>query len=278
MSGPPPAIDGATRLFAIIGDPVAQVRSPQVFNPILAAAGLNAVLVPCHVLPDRFEASVRGLMALGNLDGIVVTVPYKVRALAVADRVLPVGRQVGAVNALRREPDGTWSADMFDGRGLTRGLREQAIPVEGARAMVIGSGGAGSAVAVALAEAGAAALTLFDVDGTKAEALAARVREAYPSCAVRVGAPEVQGHDMLVNATPIGMAPGDGLPADLGTLPPGLLVVDVVMKPEVTPLMRHARACGCRVIGGRTMLEGQAEELADFLGMRVPGSGRGGAP
>jgi shikimate dehydrogenase len=65
------------------------------------------------------------------------------------------------------------------------------------------------------------------------------------------------------------MAPEDGLPADLGTLPPGLLVVDVIMKPEVTPLMRHARDCSCRVIGGRTMLEGQAEELADFLRMRA---------
>ncbi len=269
MSGAPAPIDGATRLYVIVGDPVAQVRSPQVFNPILGAAGRNAVLVPCHVLPDRFEASLRGLMALGNLDGIIVTVPYKVRALSLADRVLPVGRQVGAVNALRREPDGTWSADMFDGRGLTRGLAGQGIPVRGARAMVIGSGGAGSAVAVALAEAGAAGLTLFDVDEAKVQGLAARVREAYPACAVRVGPPAAEGHDMLVNATPIGMAPEDGLPADLGSLPAGLLVVDVIMKPEVTPLMRHARDCGCRVIGGRTMLEGQAEELADFLRMRA---------
>lgn len=270
MSGVGPAIDGATRLYAIIGDPVAQVRSPQVFNPILARAGRNAVLVPCHVLPDRFEEAVRGLMALGNLDGIVVTVPYKVRALGIADRVLPVGRQVGAVNALRREPDGTWSADMFDGRGLTRGLAGLGLAVEGVRAMVIGAGGAGSAVAVALAEAGAAALTLFDVDGVKADALAVRVREAYPACAVRVGEPAAAGHGMLVNATPVGMAPEDGLPADLGPLPSDLLVVDVIMKPEVTPLMRHAQACGCRVIGGRTMLDGQAEELADFLRMRAP--------
>jgi shikimate dehydrogenase len=274
MSGLQAAIDGATRLYAIIGDPIAQVRSPQVFNPILAAAGRNAVLVPCHVLPERFEESVRGLMALGNLDGIVVTVPYKARALQAADRVLPVGRQVGAVNALRREPDGTWSADMFDGRGLIRGLAGQDLSVQGVRAMVIGAGGAGSAVAVALAEAGAAALTLFDVDGAKAQALAARVREAYPACEVRVGPPGVEGHGMLVNATPIGMAPEDGLPADLGSLLPGLLVVDVIMKPEVTPLMRHAQSCGCRVIGGRTMLEGQAEELADFLRMRAPETDR----
>lgn len=260
-------IDGATRLFGIVGDPVDQVRSPEVFNPILASAGRNAILVPMHVHPDRFEKTLRGLMALGNLDGLVVTVPYKPRALALADRVLPTGLQVGAVNALRREPDGTWTADMFDGRGLTRGLASQGLSVRGARAMVIGTGGAGSAVVVALAEAGAAAIALFDVDQAKAEALAARVREGYPACAVGFGPPDVEGRDILINATPIGMGPEDGLPAELGSLPASLLVVDVIMKPEVTPLMRHAKACGCRVIGGRVMLEGQTEELARFLGM-----------
>ena len=261
----PQCIDGSTRLYAIIGDPIAQVRSPQVFNPRLRAAGRNAVLVPLHVRPERFEETLRGLMALGNLDGLVVTIPYKARALALADRVLPTGRQVGAVNALRREPDGSWTGDMFDGRGLVRGLAGQGHTVAGRRVMLIGAGGAGSAVAMALAEAGAAGITLFDVDAAKAESVAARVTEAYPACAVRVAPPAVEGHDTLVNATPIGMAPGDGLPADLGRLDPGLLVVDVIMKPEVTLLLRHAQACGCRTMGGRHMLEGQAEEVMRFF-------------
>ena len=261
----PQCIDGSTRLYGIIGDPIAQVRSPQVFNPRFRAVGCNAVLVPLHVRPERFEETLRGLMALGNLDGLVVTIPYKARALALADRVLPTGRQVGAVNALRREPDGSWTGDMFDGRGLVRGLAGQGHMVAGRRIMLIGAGGAGSAVAMALAEAGAAGITLFDVDAAKAESVAARVTEAYPACAVRVAPPALKGHDMLVNATPIGMAPGDGLPADLGRLDPGLLVVDVIMKPEVTPLLRHAQACGCRTMGGRHMLEGQAEEVMRFF-------------
>ena len=261
----PQCIDGSTRFYGIIGDPIAQVRSPQVFNPRLRAAGRNAVLVPLHVRPERFEETLRGLMALGNLDGLVVTIPYKARALALADRVLPTGRQVGAVNALRREADGSWTGDMFDGRGLVRGLAGQGHTVAGRRVMLIGAGGAGSAVAMALAEAGAAGITLFDVDAAKSESVAARVTEAYPACAVRVALPAVEGHDMLVNATPIGMAPGDGLPADLGRLDPGLLVVDVIMKPEVTPLLRHAQACGCRTMGGRHMLEGQAEEVMRFF-------------
>ena len=263
-------VDGATRLYGIVGDPIAQVRSPQVFNPRFAAAGLNAVLVPLHVRPENFDETVRGLMALANLDGLVVTVPYKARALALADRVLATGRQVGAVNALRREPDGRWTGDMFDGRGLVRGLRERGYDVAGRRLALVGAGGAGSAVAVAFAEAGAAEIAIHDLDRAKAESLAARVRAAYPGCEIRVEPPRTDGRDMLVNATPVGMAPGDGLPADLGRLDPDLLVVDVIMKPEVTPLLAHAQACGCRTVGGRAMLEGQAEEVARFFRVGGP--------
>ena len=262
---PQPVIDGSTRLFGIIGDPIGQVKSPLVFNPRFKAAGLDAVLVPLHVLPDRFEATLRGLMALGNLDGIVVTVPYKVRALSLVDEVMPTGRRVGAINAMRRERDGRWTGDMFDGRGLVRGLADEGISIDKRRVMLIGAGGAGSAVAVAVAETGAAAITIHDIDGAKASSLAARVAQAYPFCQVRVGKPEAAGYDIIVNATPVGMAQGDGLPAEIGRLDAAQLVIDVIAKPEVTPLLAAARSRGCRTVGGKTMLAGQVAELEKFF-------------
>jgi shikimate dehydrogenase len=267
ISPPQPLIDGSTRLYGIIGDPIGQVKSPLVFNPRFKAIGLNAVLVPLNVLPDGFEATVRGLMALGNLDGIVVTVPYKTRAMALVDEVLPTGRKVGAINAMRREPDGRWSGDMFDGRGLVAGLAAEGLSVAGRRVMLIGAGGAGSAVAVAFADAGAAAITIHDLDHAKATGLAARAREAYPGCKVATGAPVAAGYDVLVNAPPIGMAQGDGLPAAIGELDPAQLVIDVIAKPEVTPLLAKAKACGCRTVGGKTMLGGQVTELERFFGI-----------
>ena len=262
---PADLVNGATRLYGIIGDPIQQVRSPEVMTARFRKAGRNAVLVPMHVSPKRFDATLRGLKALVNLDGLIVTVPYKVRILAHVDRLLPTGAAVGAVNAMRREKDGSWTGDMFDGRGLVRGLREAGHAVAGRKVMQLGAGGAGSAVAFALAEAGVAALTLFDLDAKKAESLAARVAAAYPSVAVRAAAPTLGACDILVNATPVGMAPGDGLPAELGRLDPALLVVDVVMKPPLTPLLSHAQACGCATMGGQAMLEGQADEVARFF-------------
>lgn len=259
-------IDGETRLLAIIGDPIAQVKSPKVLNPRFAAAGMDTVLLPVHVKPDLFDATVKGLMAIGNLDGIIITVPYKTRILPLIDHVAPMATQVGAANAMRRQPDGRWYGDMFDGRGLVRGLRNAAISPEGRRIMLIGAGGAGSAVAVALADAGVSALTIFDVDGAKADALARRVAAAFPACAVRAGPVDIPAHDTLINATPIGMAPGDGPPAPLDGLTSTVLVIDVIIKPETTPFLDFARATGCRTFNGRLMLDGQAEELANFFG------------
>ena len=258
-------IGGSTRLFAIIGHPIAQVKSPQTFNPRIAAAGLDAVLVPIHVVPEKFDDTVRGLKAIANLDGIVITVPYKARILPFIDQVLPMAEAVGAANAMRREPDGRWSGDMFDGVGLMRGLREQGEDPRGRRVMLLGAGGAGSAVAVALAQAGAAAVTIHDVDAVKTQAVVDRVKRAYPACDARAGAPDLDSHDTLINATPTGMAEGDPLPVSIERLRPEMLVVDIIMKPEVTAFLSAARQRGCKALPGKTMLEGQGVELMKFF-------------
>lgn len=262
-----PIVDGATRLYGIIGHPIDQVKSPELITPKFRAAGRNALMLPMHVTPERFDETVRGLKALANLDGIVITVPYKVRVTEHVDRLLPTAEQIGAVNAMRREPDGTWVGDMFDGRGFVRGLSGLGNTVGGKRVLLLGAGGAGSAIAFALAEAGAASVTLFDINEGKARDLAARLANTYPDCAIVAGPPTLGSHEILVNATPAGMTPGDGLPADFGKLDPKLIVADIIMKPQVTPLLAHARACGCRTMPGRAMLEGQADELVGFFGM-----------
>lgn len=259
-------IRGSTRLYAIIGNPIVQVKSPEILNPRFAAAGMDAVLVPVNVRPERFEETVSGLMAIGNLDGIIATVPYKARIMPFIDNVLPAAAVVGAANALRREAAGRWSGNMFDGLGLVRGLSEAPVAPEGRKIMLVGAGGVGSAIAVALADAGAATITIFDIDAAKAEALARRVAAAFPACVVRAGPVELPGHDTLVNATPIGMAPEDSLPMALDGLGPEIIAIDVIHKREgVTPFLHQARALGCRTFDGHVMLHGQAEELAQFF-------------
>ena len=261
-------INGETRLYAIIGYPIIQVRSPEVFNPRFSRAGRNAVLVPLEVHPDRLEQAVAGLFACANLDGLVVTVPHKTRMIGLVDEVLPTGAVVGAINAARREADGRWVGDMFDGRGCVRGLRKQGIEPAGRSALLVGAGGAGSAVAFALAEAAISRLTIFDVDAARASRVVAGIGRSYPAVRAEMGPPvPTRDHDLVINATPLGMAPGDPLPVDPGTLDASMVVVDVVMKPEMTPLLRAAAAIGCRIQPGRHMLEGQADAVASFFGL-----------
>jgi shikimate dehydrogenase len=131
--------------------------------------------------------------------------------------------------------------------------------------LLLGAGGAGSATGYALAEAGAAAITIHEVDAVKAERLAAGIRAAHPACRAVVRSPDPAGHDMLVNATPIGMADAPRMPVPFGRLDPALLVCDVIMKPEETPLLRHAKECGCTTVGGRAMLDGQVDEVLRFF-------------
>ena len=271
MSGAPlpPVVDGATRLFGIIGDPIVQVGSPRLYTERFRAAGRNAILVPFHVLPDRFEETVRGLKALENLDGIVITVPYKARILPFVDRLMSMGEKVDAINVMRRDRDGRWTGDMFDGRGLVKAVRKAGHLLEGRRVMLIGAGGVGRAIAVALAEAGAASITISDVQPTAAVALAERVTRLFPTCRAGVGTPTAEGHDMIVNASPVGMSASDGMPAPFGPLDPATLVFDVIVRPEPTPFMRHARSFGCPTFGGYAMMETQVDEAIAFLDGRT---------
>ena len=258
-------ITGTTRLYAIVGDPIAQVRSPQVFTERFASEDVDAVMIPIHVRAERFDEVMPALFALGNLDGVLVTVPFKTRMTAFAHRLGASARAVGAVNALRREADGSWSGDMFDGIGFVRGALRKGARLKGRRVSLFGAGGAGSAIASALADAGVATIHVIDVDRARAEALVDRLRTNFSASTFDVADAVSSGVDMIVNASPVGMRPDDPMPGTIGKLAPETLVGDVVIVDPPTALIRHARACGCSYVDGRDMHGGQVEAISGFF-------------
>ncbi|AQH03100.1 shikimate dehydrogenase [Burkholderia sp. KK1] len=262
------AIAGDTRLFAIVGDPIAQARSPLVFNEIFQRMGVNAVLVPMQIPAASLATAIAGLKDIGNLDGIVVTVPHKISMNPLVDRLQPIAQKVGAINCMRRAPSGEWIGEMYDGEGFTRGLRKQGHEPRGMSVFQAGAGGAGKALAHALASAGVRSLQLIDVDRAKQDALIAELAEAYPDVNVSAGSTAPEGVDMVVNATPCGMGGDDPLPFDIDRLDRRVLVADIIMKPERTRLLREAEARGHRIHLGRHLLENQAEIIAEFFGVK----------
>lgn len=263
----PSVIDGATRLLVIVGDPVNHVRSPSVYNPLIARAGRNVILVPWHAPAQQFAAVMHGLMRTENLDGILVTYPFKQQAMALADAIAPMGIRVGAVNALRREPDGRWTGGMFDGLGLVRALQRHGQHCAGRRAVVIGAGGAGSAIAFALAHAGASSIRIHDQDPRRASELVLKLRRWHPEAMTASGDVHLDGVDLLINATPVGIDPGHGLPTPIPQLGPEVTVVDIVPASTPTALSRLARASGCAHLAADAMVEGQAEAVLEFFGI-----------
>lgn len=257
-------ISGTTRLYGVLGDPVDQVRAPELLNPLLAE--LDAVLVPVQVSSAHLDAVVRDLRRIGNLDGLLVTVPHKADVCALATELGPGAGLAGTANALRPLRGGGWLADNFDGLGFVRGLRAAGHDPRGLRAGLAGAGGAGSAIAAALLDAGAAGLSVFDVDDSRRDGLIARLDAVWPGRINSATAAEVHRADLVINATPLGMSPDDPLPLDPDLVAVGALVADIIMKPVETALLRAAAARGLAVHHGRHMLEQQVSCYQEFFG------------
>ena len=257
-------VSGRTRLFGIVGHPIEQVRSPEMFTAEFRRRGLDAILVPMHVLPDDFDALLPQLLRLSNLDGVIFTIPYKLRARALADHLGEQARVVGAINALGRRASG-WHGDIFDGIGCIEAFRRRGIALTGRKMLLLGAGGAGSAIGVALASERPASIRLYDVDPTRAEALAATITRAFPAVAVNAGSPRLDEIDILLNATPAGMLDDGRLPIAIEALPGAMTVFDAVVKPETTPLLALAERCGCTTVRGREMMRGQISRIVDFF-------------
>ena len=155
---------GTTDLYLILGDPVAQVQAPLIFNDIFRRAQRDAVMVAMRVTAANLETVFAGLKHVDNLKGIALAIPHKAPMLSLADHASEMARIVGATNAVRRDADGRWFADMFDGLGFVHGLAAAGHAIAGRHALLVGAGGGGSAIAAALLQQDIGRLRLADID------------------------------------------------------------------------------------------------------------------
>jgi shikimate dehydrogenase len=263
---PHPEFRSTPSIIPLVGYPIGQVLTPPLFNAHFAAQGVNTVMIPVEMSAGsvcEFFAAMRGW---SNCAGCSVTIPHKQAAFAAADAHTERAKNAGAVNFLRRDPDGRLIGDMTDGLAMAQAIAGTGFALAGARTLLAGAaGGAGGAIADALCAAGIASLDLVD---PRAEACAAlgRILEArYPGVAVgRTG--QADGYDLAVNASPMGMRPDDPMPIDLDRLAANALIADVVTKPVVTALIAAARQRGMRTVTGDAMAAAQLPFQLRHLG------------
>ncbi|HZQ59781.1 MAG TPA: shikimate dehydrogenase [Casimicrobiaceae bacterium] len=259
-------ISGHTTLIPHIGYPTETFKAPLIYNPWFAVRGIDTIVVPMACAADDYEALLKPLFRVRNVIGALITMPHKVSTVAMLDERSVAVEIAGSCNAILKRPDGGLAGDMFDGVGYTRGAKRRGFEFRGARVLVVGAGGVGSAIAASIAAERAGEIALHDVDVHAAEALAQRLSRHYPALAVRVTSSDPAGYDMVVNATPLGMKDGDPLPVDVARLSPRTFVGEVVMKQEMTPLLRAASARGCPYQVGTDMLFEQIPAYLEFFG------------
>ena len=264
-------IDGRTRLVGLIGWPVEHSLSPLMHNAAFDELGLNWRYLPFPVPPDRVEAAVRGLVALG-IAGVNVTVPHKQAAMPVLDRVAGEAQALGAVNTIVTKRSLSGRAELSghntDHAGFLRALRNEGFePAAGGAAVIIGAGGAARAVVYSLIRAGMGRIVVMNRTPGRARSLVndldrhrqGRTRlQALPFTHEQL-ADSAQTANLLVNATSKGMWPqvDESIWPEKVPMPSHLTVYDLVYNPLETRLLAQARTAGAETIDGLGMLVAQ---------------------
>lgn len=255
-------ITGTTKIYGILGRPVTHSLSPAMHNAAFAALGLPAVYVPFAV--QNLAQAVQGLRGL-DISGASVTIPFKEEIIPLLDEVDDVSRVIGAVNTMVNQQGRLWGTNT-DWQGALAALEEQ-IDLKGTQVVILGAGGAGRAIVYAVRQTGGT-VVVTDADESKARNLAEEFEAVYLPFKKAVEHPA----SVLINATPVGMAPKvDGIPFPPEHLGQFKVVMDIVYQPLQTRLLREAAAHGCRVIDGLQMLIYQgARQFELFTGQPAP--------
>lgn len=258
-------IRGTTDLYLVIGDPVAQVKSPALYSDWCQRSGVDAIFLPFQIARDHGQQVFDALRHVPNLRGMIVTIPFKPLAAGLCAHLTTRAQAAGAVNVIRLAGDGGWHGDALDGFGCVAALQAKGRDPKGARVRIVGAGGAGASVAAALAEAGAATISIGDLDRDRAGQLAARLAASFPHLDTTAEPLAGGAFDIVVNASPAGMRPDDPLPLDPAMLGGQPVVIEMIMQPARTPLFALAEQNGCPVIEGRQVLDGQFQQTLRFL-------------
>lgn len=257
--------------FAVLGHPVAHSLSPVIHAANFRAVGFDGSYEKFDVAPADLASAVARLRAEGY-SGLNITVPHKIAVVALLDRQDESVRRYGACNTLKFEEDGTVTGYNTDVIGFVDGLAAHGFSIRGRRVFIVGCGGAGSALAACACHEGAAELKVADLRAQSVESLVARLSAGGFETEVS-GLPVLDGTasdaqkaawgeaakdaDLVVNATPAGLHPGEPSALPPECFRPGQFVLDIVPTKEFPPTAAAARAAGATAADGLEFLVAQ---------------------
>jgi shikimate dehydrogenase len=265
----------------VIGDPIAQSKSPAIHGFWLEKLGIAADYRPCHVRPEELADYLAARRADPLWRGCNVTMPHKQAVMPLLDRIDPPADSIGAVNTILPLGDGALAGTNTDAAGFLEPLAADLAETHYYRmARIIGTGGAARAIIAALADKGFT-LVVAGRDPGKARALLDELAPrgehhaidlAHFATPTEFAFDDREGClDLVINASLLGMQGQPPLAFDWSHAPPGSIAYDIVTAPRDTPLLQAARAAGNRTIDGLSMLIGQAAVAFErFFGQPAP--------
>ncbi len=255
--------------YAVIGDPIAHSRSPEMHTHWLKEEQIDASYIPIHLTKDQLAKGIDSLRLLG-CSGWNVTVPHKEAIIPLLDEIDPLAEKMHAVNTVVRQSDGTLKGYNTDGLGYVRSLEERFPTLDRAsRVLIIGAGGAAKGIAYAMKQEGYTSVTIANRTLERAEKLAA-VLEAE-ALTLEEASEQLEIFDLLIQTTSVGMQHAlQGVPLDLTRLRSDAIVTDIIYTPKETELLRLARQKGAKTMNGLGMFIHQGALAFSYWTNRYP--------
>lgn len=260
---------GRSDVFAIIGHPVTQVQSPSLYNSHFADISFDAVFIALDVEPKLVPEYFRLMRGTKNLRGGFVTVPHKRSAADCMDELTPRAEALHAVSVVKND-NGRLIGDMTDGPAFLDATRGRGLEPSGKRVALIGGGSAASAIAHACAEQKVAELVMSVRRRERHEALRAIVESVPNAPSLSFDLDTLDGFDLVINGTSVGMAGDDNVPFPVETMSAHSMVGEVVTDPRVTPWLAAALAKGCKVQYGLDMAKAQTQLVSTWWDIPPP--------
>lgn len=257
-------ITGHTQLTGLLGSPVAHSISPMMHNEAFAQLGLDYAYLAFDVNEEELETAIEGLRAM-KVKGFNLTMPNKNRMCRLCDKLSPVAQITGAVNTVVNE-NGTFVGHTTDGIGYMESVKEAGLNIIGEKITVLGAGGAATSIIAQAAFDGVAEISIFNQKSKSYERMEGIISKLTEQTNCKLNLFTYDSQDilrkelaesiLLVNTTPVGMAPNieDSLITDTTMFHPNLTVSDIIYNPEETKFLRLAKETGCKTFNGLHML------------------------
>ena len=258
-----------TKIFGCIADPINHVKAPALFTKTFKELKVNAIMIPINVSSDNLESFFSGIRSIKNFVGITVTIPHKTNVLKYCDHLEKEAIDSGSVNWIKIENKKLIGTN-FDGKGFVQGLNNKNLIIENKDFAIFGVGGAGASICYSLLRNKVRRLKLINRDPIKLNLLANKLKNLQSNTEILIDDfkdYDISEYDYVINATSLGLKDNNDLIFDVTKTKIDCTIIDIVMDPEETILIKEAIKYKRNYHLGKNMLVSQIKLAGNFFNL-----------